>query len=238
MELFYTSRITRIDAEYTQKIQDDHINELHTTLVLDGESDTQLVMTPEHPTLWALGNLFSRKLIQSRLDVKEIKVEWTSAHCLIWVTRSSSSFASASESAALWQTTPEAIRKGIHWLSEAPLYQKTGAAHVAALLTPQGEKLFRVEDIGRHNTIDKVLGWGLEQNIDFSTTMLVTSGRLAEDMVLKGAAAGLPLIASVSAATAQGIERARENGVTLAGFVREKRMNVYTYPERIIQTGA
>ena len=90
------------------------------------------------------------------------------------------------------------------------------------------------EDIGRHNAVDKVIGVGVSSNLDFQEHFISSSGRLSGDLVLKAVRMHIPIVASMTSAIDSGIEAARRTGITLIGFVRGKRMNVYTKPERIV----
>lgn len=105
-------------------------------------------------------------------------------------------------------------------------FKETGGTH-SALLYQDGVVAFS-EDVGRHNAVDKVIGYGLLNDIDLSTSIIACSGRLAGDMVLKAAVAGVPMVCSVSAPLTSGIRIAEATGITLVGFVRGQRMNVYT----------
>jgi len=116
----------------------------------------------------------------------------------------------------------------------AEKFRKTGGVHVAALYSTDGGLAALAEDVGRHNAVDKVIGAGATKNMDFRNLFLALSGRLTGDIVLKAARMKIPVIASLSAAISSGLEAAQLTGVTLIGFVRGKRMNVYTYPERIV----
>jgi len=113
-------------------------------------------------------------------------------------------------------------------------FRTTGGVHVAALYSTDGKLAALAEDVGRHNAVDKVIGAGATKNMDFRNLFLALSGRLTGDIVLKAARMKLPIIASLSAAISSGLEAAQLTRVTLIGFVRGKRMNVYTYPERIV----
>ena len=116
----------------------------------------------------------------------------------------------------------------------AETFRKTGGVHVAALYSASGELLTFSEDVGRHNAVDKVIGTGASEKLDFEKTFLALSGRLTGDIILKSARMRIPIVASVAAAVNSGVEVAQSTGITLIGFVRGKRMNVYTYPERIV----
>ena len=121
--------------------------------------------------------------------------------------------------------------KGLNTLAER--FRKTGGVHVAALYSASGELAALSEDVGRHNAVDKVVGAGTAKKLDFENLFLALSGRLTGDIVLKAARMRIPMVASMAAAVNSGVEAAQLTGVTLIGFIRGKRMNVYTYPERI-----
>ena len=113
------------------------------------------------------------------------------------------------------------------------VFRDTGGTHVAALFTRGGEMMACVEDVGRHNAVDKIIGKGLIEGIDFAECFLVSSGRLPADMVIKCLRAGIPLMASRAAPLESGILAAEAGGLTLVGFVRGSRLNVYTHPRRV-----
>jgi FdhD protein len=118
--------------------------------------------------------------------------------------------------------------------SLAEVFRKTGGVHVAALYTSKGKLVTYSEDIGRHNAVDKVIGTVALKSTSLSDKFLASSGRLTGDIVLKAARVGIPVLASLSAAVSSGVEAARLTRLTLIGFVRGTRMNVFTHPERII----
>jgi FdhD protein len=115
----------------------------------------------------------------------------------------------------------------------AETYRKTGGVHAAAVYEGDGTLVAFAEDVGRHNAVDKAIGSAALNKTDFSLCFLALSGRLTGDIVLKAARAGLPIVTSLAAALDSGIEIAQNTGVTLIGFVRGNRMNVYTSEERI-----
>ncbi|MFX1309929.1 MAG: formate dehydrogenase accessory sulfurtransferase FdhD [Promethearchaeota archaeon] len=117
---------------------------------------------------------------------------------------------------------------------KTPLYRETGGCHGAAIFDIKGNLLSVKEDIGRHNAIDKVIGEMILNEFDFENTFLTSTGRLTGDSVLKAIRAKIPIIASLSAAIESGIRLAFGYGITLIGFARGARMNIYTHSERII----
>jgi len=109
----------------------------------------------------------------------------------------------------------------------ADWFFKTGAAHSSSL-SFDGEVKYRFADVSRHNTIDKLIGQALMDGRDLSQAVLFTSGRIPLDMLSKVVRCGIPIVCSRSAPTTAALELARQLGITLIGFVREGRMNVYT----------
>jgi len=114
------------------------------------------------------------------------------------------------------------------------VYRKTGGTHSAMLCAIDGKVLAFAEDVGRHNAVDKVVGAGALDGVDFGDCVLVSSGRQSSEIVLKVARSGIPVIASVAGPLDSGIRIAEATGITLICFVRGRRMNVYTHPERVL----
>ncbi|MFN3527480.1 MAG: formate dehydrogenase accessory sulfurtransferase FdhD [Candidatus Altarchaeaceae archaeon] len=115
---------------------------------------------------------------------------------------------------------------------KSDLWLKTGGVHCSALFHKKN-LIVKAEDIGRHNTIDKVVGYAKLNNINLSECIIASSGRLAKDMIFKISNAGIPIAITKSAPTNKGIIYARESGITLICFARENRFNIYSHPERI-----
>lgn len=113
-------------------------------------------------------------------------------------------------------------------------FSQTGGVHAAAVFDLEGNLLVLREDVGRHNAVDKVLGWGfLEDKLPFDSHVLLVSGRASFEIVQKALAARTPIIAAVSAPSSLAVEFAQESNQTLVGFLRGETFNVYAHPERI-----
>ena len=114
------------------------------------------------------------------------------------------------------------------------VFGRTGGLHAAALFDHNGELLVLREDIGRHNAVDKVVGWALKQNkLPLSESVLMVSGRGGFEIIQKALAAGVPALASVSAPSGLAVQLAREFGMTLIGFLRGRRFVIYSESSRI-----
>lgn len=114
------------------------------------------------------------------------------------------------------------------------LFGRTGGLHAAGLFDPSGKLLALKEDVGRHNAVDKLVGWALLQgHLPLSHCALLASGRGGFEIIQKSLRAGIPLLASVSAASSLAVQMAREFGLTLVGFLRDRRFVVYSGEERL-----
>lgn len=113
------------------------------------------------------------------------------------------------------------------------LYDSTGCIHSAALSDGEDILCF-AEDIGRHNAVDKAIGYAILEGMDFGGKLMLASGRLSSEIVSKCAKWGIPMVASRTAPTALALSIAEESGVTVVGFVRGERLNVYTNPQRLL----
>jgi len=130
--------------------------------------------------------------------------------------------------AAIVATLPDRLREA------QPTFAATGGLHATGLFDSDCELLVVREDVGRHNAMDKVVGWAFGEGLlPLSDKVLCVSGRLSFELVQKAAVAGCPLVVAVGAPSTLAVDLARDRGVTLCGFVRGGRLNVYSEPQRI-----
>ena len=131
--------------------------------------------------------------------------------------------------AGLLAELPDRLREG------QAAFTETGGLHATGLFDSSGELLCLREDVGRHNAMDKVVGWAFgEQLLPLGDKILCVSGRLSFELVQKGAVAGCPILVAVGAPSSLAVELAAEQRITLCGFVRDGRVNVYTETGRVI----
>jgi FdhD protein len=130
--------------------------------------------------------------------------------------------------------TPSAIFSLMEQLArKADKYKSHGGVHSAAVGDADGDLLLYAEDIGRHNTFDRLAGEALLKGVDLAGKLLVTSGRVSAEMAAKAAALGIPLIASRTSPTDMAIKICNDAGVTLVGYLRGAKFNVYAHAERL-----
>jgi FdhD protein len=115
------------------------------------------------------------------------------------------------------------------------VFSHTGGLHAAGLFTEEGELCLLREDVGRHNAVDKIIGHGLlHAGFPYNRHLLMVSGRTSFEIIQKALLARIPCVAAISAPSSLAVELANQGGISLIGFLRDRSMNVYTHPERIL----
>ena len=230
------------------------IVETPVSLTVNSEVWLTFMCTPVDMEAMALGFLFNEGVISSMDEVADVRVCEHGGNVDVWLNR-------AVEQPTSWRRTsgctggvtavdllarpevsfngdqlkfpPEAIGKLMERLFEVQsLYRETGGVHTSAL--SDGEKIiFSAEDIGRHNTLDKIAGLCLMKNIWPETRILITTGRISSEMLQKAARMGAPILISRTSPSSLSIEMAERYGITLIGYARRQRFNVYTSKGRV-----
>ncbi len=140
----------------------------------------------------------------------------------------------------LTSKTPVIDRQLIHRLpdllrKQQEVFENTGGLHAAALFDQKGEPTLLREDVGRHNAVDKLIGAAFRQNLlPLSDKLIMVSGRASFELIQKALMGGIPLLAAVGAPSSLAIQLAEDSGMTVLGFVRSQRYNIYCHPERIL----
>lgn len=166
--------------------------------------------------------------VKTREDIPELKPELRSSGCSgVAVQKNPKPVESKQEFPS------EIILNSLAYLEKASEWKLTGGTHFATLVSVDGRFIKGFEDVGRHNALDKVIGWALINNHGLNDKFILFTGRLSTGMVMKAARAGIPLLVSNTAVLYQAINLAEEMNITLVGFARGKEFNVYSTLWRI-----
>lgn len=250
--------IERVTLEGKKETQDIVTKEIPLTIILNNQELVTLLCSPTDLEYLAVGFLFSEGLLKSKDEIKKIIVDeqrgvvrveteedkGLSSELLFKRLITSGcgrgasfySVADVKDQAKVESQVVISAQEVFSLVSEfnhrSQAYRATGGVHSAALSDAKGILVFS-EDIGRHNALDKVFGECLLKDIPTSDRMFLTSGRISSEILLKVAKRNIPILISKSAPTNLGVRLAGELGITLIGFVRGKRMNVYTHNWRL-----
>ena len=220
---------------------------------VDGRPLAVTMRTPGHDDELALGFLHGEGLIDgprtagppADLAANTIEVAgpllrepgprafYTTSSCGVCGKGALDQVAVHSEPAAPGPVVARALLAALPERLTQPTFDRTGGLHATGLFTPAGELVCAREDVGRHNAIDKVIGWALREGlVPLHPHVLCVSGRLSFELVQKAAVAGAPILVGVGAPTSLAIRLADDRGLTLCGFARDGRVNVYAGVER------
>lgn len=259
MNLFSDVMVRKYRGDRLETCRDRVVREAPVTLFVNDQELATLVCTPDALEDLAAGFLYGEGILAGPGDLKGITVN--NENGLVWVETTSpapaaesflkryittccgkgrASFYFVNDARGIDPVPADGLRISPDEITalaasleeEAGLFRSTGGAHGAALCRPDGIIAF-YEDIGRHNAVDKIVGHCFLKGIPLSDKALALSGRVSSEILIKAARAGIPVIISRSAPTDLALKLAGELGVTVAGFVRGDRFNLYTHPERV-----
>jgi FdhD protein len=248
----------------SRRVADDLAVEEPLEIRVDTQPLVITMRTPGHDDELAAGFLFSEGMIRSRDEIQALKMNprnragnsfdvFLSAKINLSTARfkrrgfvSSSCGICGKESIEAIRRRFPAVRSSCVFPSDVllrlpaalrqaqPTFERTGGLHAAGIFTGDGELIVAREDIGRHNAVDKVIGYGLlNGRLPFNQCVLVVSGRASFEIMQKSLSARLPVVCAVSAPSSLAVEFARASRQTLIGFLREARMNVYAGSQRV-----
>jgi FdhD protein len=241
-----------------ESLDAETIVETPVSLTVNGEVWLTFMCTPVDLEAMAVGFLFNEGMIESMAEVEDVRVCEHGDNVDVWLNRSV-------EQPTSWRRTsgctggvtavdalarvdvsfdasrptvpPEAIGHLVEELfNSQSLYRETGGVHTSAL--SDGEKIVVVaEDIGRHNTLDKIAGLCLMKRVSPAIRILITTGRISSEMLQKAARLKAPILISRTSPSSLSIEMAERYGITLIGYARRHRFNVYSNAQRVELTG-
>ena len=238
MREYETREIIRIADNNVSAIDEPIVAETCVALKLNGAEATRFFCTPSSLEHLATGWLRSKGIITCTTDVEALSVDLDSKIIVATVDKTSCAEEyCSSEEMKIPASQIELIFRAFNASSE--LFHKTGGAHSCAVLPMEGLREFDgrfpviFEDVGRHNAVLKAIGSALTSGIFPNSAILLFSGRLALEIVDTAAALRFPVVLSAGAPTLAAVDSANKNGVTLAGFIKPGKINVYTHPHRI-----
>ncbi len=262
MDSVETLPIKRVTREGKKDAEDIVIKELPLTIILNNRELVTLLCSPTDLKYLTIGFLSSEGLVKSKDEIKKIIVDGRRGVVRVETEESGelardvlfkrfitsgcgrgASFYSAADvqnQAKVESLTQVLTHEVLSLVSDfqhrSQVYRATGGVHSAALCDTKSILVFS-EDIGRHNSIDKIFGECFLRGIPTDDRIIITSGRISSEILLKVARKNIPILISKSAPTDLGVRLANDLGVTLVGFVRGERMNVYTNGWRVMTDG-
>jgi FdhD protein len=220
-----------------------------------------ILCSPSNLKEMAVGHLLSEGILKSTAEIDEVNLKETQGSCYVKLKAEVNvdqrlslsrlhqrvvTSACGDQSIYQYKRKPAKLTSNLNVKAEivfnavnqlnfkAKVFRQTGGVHAAAIYTAEGSMMALAEDVGRHNAVDKVIGMAALKQTRFGECFLTSTGRLSGDIVFKVSKVGLPIVASLGAALDSGVAMAEAANLTLAGFVRGKRMNIYTCDERIL----
>ena len=219
--------------------QDDLIiKENRLDVFVNKEFYSSLMCLRQDLTELSVGFLFSEGIINSYEDIKSLGFEGDERVFAVienpYASKEKKHKEGVNKVTGSVKISPdEVVKMAESFNKQSELFLKTGAAHSCALVFQNGGNLF-FEDIGRHNAVDKVIGKALIDGLNLDNGILLTSGRIFYEMITKAARLGIPVLVSLAAPTDMAVEAAREMNITLIGFAKNGRFNIYSGDDRII----
>jgi FdhD protein len=244
----------KVDGEKCEKGQHEVIEEVPIALFVNGRHAMTAMMSPVQLEDFVTGYLYTEQIIKSIDEIESIRIEKNRMSVITknlfkvlgpkkTILSGCGGSISYIDTEKLPKITSDysistaTIRNAAKAVLNSELHVKTGGIHIVALL--DRENVLAVsEDIGRHNALDRVIGYALRNTIDLKKTWVIVSGRISSEMVRKCLIAGIPIIVSRGATTTLAVETAEKTGLTVVGFARSSRMVVYTHTHRIEGSGA
>ncbi len=239
----------RLDGPVIEESTCMIVEEVPLSIFINGRHYATAMISPQMREEFILGHLFSERIIKGLSEIESLEIEGNVARVIIEspmkailprrpIVSGCGGIASFLDESKLpvissdLKVDIEDIFRAMKAISSSELHEATGGVHSVGLFG-KGVAVSIVEDIGRHNALDKALGDGLKKSVNFGTTFVASTGRISSDMALKCSVAGIPIVASRGATTGLALKIAERTGLTIVGFVRGKRMNIYTGQKRM-----
>ena len=252
VEAYQIKPINRFHHGESDQVDDGVIVEQSVSLTVNGKLWLSFMCSPVDLRALAVGFLYNENVIKSMDEIEDLYVCEHRDNVDVWLNRSveepknwrRTSGCTGGYTAAVLDevepvpenglvVSPKQILGLIRKLFESQdIYRKSGGVHSSALANPVG-LLFQLEDVGRHNTLDKIAGKILMEGMDVSSKIILTTGRISSEMLQKAARMDTSILVSRTSPTSMSVELAERLGITLIGYARGHRFNVYAHPERV-----
>jgi len=258
MKAIHDALIMRLNGEQLDELIDQIAAEIPFALIVNDQLLVTLVCTPTELDAMAIGFLLSEGILTERESLLDIAVDEKGATVSVTLKKLPNGFDQIAQRKTITsgcgqgvtfsdganleslpvnqvqiKASPDYIRALLKkFRSVSDLFQKTGGIHSAALADGNEIILF-AEDIGRHNAVDKLIGRAFLDNIPLDDKILLSSGRISGEIMTKVIRNKIPILVSRTAPTCMSLTYAEDHGITLIGFARVNRMNIYTHPQRI-----
>jgi len=206
------------------------VRETALSIRIDGEHFATAMLMATMEKEFVIGHLFAQGVIAGTDDIASITVKNNVAEVTLSGTRNKSTSRLVRSDL---KVRKEDVFDCVRAILKSEVFAETEAVHSAGLFLHGKEPVCIAEDLGRHHALDKVIGYGLLHNVDFSRTLAASTGRQPSEMILKCRNVNIPIIATKGVPTTLAVEIAGEAGITIAGLVRGDTMIVYSHPERI-----
>ncbi len=225
------------------------VEEAPLSIFINGRHYVTAMISPQMRKEFVTGHLFAERIVGGQKEIESLEIEGGVARVIVEspmrailprkpIVSGCGGIASFLDESRLPEIRSDLLltrvdlQEGMEAISHRDTHAATGGVHSLGLFQKSGPVCI-IEDIGRHNALDKALGVGIMQKTDLARTFVACTGRISSDMALKCSVAGIPVIVSRGATTSLAISIAERTGLTIVGFLRGKRMSVYTNHQRI-----
>jgi FdhD protein len=240
---------TRVDGETVEEGVHEVVEEIPIALFINGRHAMTAMMSPVNLEDFVTGYMFTEQIVKNINEIESIKIE---KNRISVITKNlfkvlgpkktilsgcggSTSFIDVEKLPRIhsdFSISAATISTALRSVLDSEIHRTTGGFHMVVLLDSQ-RVISVAEDIGRHNAVDRIIGHALRNGVDLSQTFVISSGRISSEMVRKCLTANIPIIVSRSATTTLSVEIANKTGLTVIGFARGGKLNIYSHPERI-----
>ncbi|MDQ1261145.1 MAG: FdhD protein [Euryarchaeota archaeon] len=240
----------RLDGTNTEEAPCQVVEEVPLSIFINGRHFVTAMISPQMRKEFVLGHLFAERIVCGQQEIESLEIEGNVARTIVAhpmraivprrpIVSGCGGIATFLDESKLPEIKSDLrigrqqAQQAMGAISLSETHIATGGVHSVGLFAEDGQ-ICIIEDIGRHNALDKAIGYALhqKQNFDFSQTFVACTGRVSSDMALKCSVAGIPIVVSRGATTSLAISIAERTGLCIIGFLRGKRLSVYTCRER------